>query len=160
SGMLDALTFSRYIVEAFDHSEVRYIISASPTSSTVDMGQLCGRGARLGEDKRLTMLFCLIDNLISGASKKLQTPFHVYCGDNDFYQGMILAPANRPSPGFDTRQSTPDGSFLSSGGRDRQAHDTLDAGELTRTYSGLSRQVRAAMADLPPGTILDELLIV
>lgn len=148
AGEIDALTFSKYLIEAYD-DDVRYVFAAVPMSSAVDMGQLVGRGGRLG-DPRITRLFCIIDKYSSVVGKTLQTPFHVF-GQEGFYQGeMISAQQNTP------RQSDQDQ------GSDKQPRQRHPSSHNKRTdmYQGLSAEVRAAFDRIPHGTIIDDLVIV
>jgi len=153
AGKLDALTFSKYLIEAFDHDGVRYVFAATPTASQVDMGQLVGRGARLG-DPRVTKLLCLIDVYTSENHKQLQTPFHVF-GTDHFYQGEIIASPEqtRSSSGQGQGRSgaEPTMTGLSPEGAQSDHYMSL--------YGKLSEPVMQAIMAIPEGTVLDEMLI-
>ena len=150
AGQLDTLTFSKYLVEAFDYSGVRYILAASPTTSAVDMGQLVGRGTRLG-DSRVTKLLCLVDEYSTTYRKELQTPFHVY-GSDTFDQGQIIT---APPPVELTRGEGVRHPKVHGSGSPRpkpQGEESL--------YEGLSPSVVEAVRRIPSGTILDQMLVV
>lgn len=145
---LDALTFSRYLIEAFDHP-VRYLIAAAPTTSMVNMEQFVGRGARLGVDG-VTAFFQLIDKYHSRATKRLQTVFDIL-GESCIKQGATVGRIT-------TSQMTP------------VRHATTKGGGSTQQFRGphndyivqeaLSPEVMQAIEGIPSGTILEETLLV
>lgn len=152
-GSLDALTFSKYLIEMFDHP-IRYIIYGAPTTSRVDVDQLSGRGVRRSKDMRPTMLLYLTDAYTSRVTKRLKTPFQTYEVETA-YQGMLLIPSAaqedsdvpkvRRVPSTEGREQIP-------AGLDRP-YSPL--GQLT-----LSDSILNALAHIPPGTILEQEIII
>jgi WhiB family redox-sensing transcriptional regulator len=146
-GRLDALTFSKYLTEAFDNP-LDYLI-VSPTSSAVDMGQVTGRAARL--HGRVTTIFCLIDKYRSHAPKRLWTPFDVF-GEECINQGLVLEPPRPTTAGPAAGSGSKPGSGKRPPGQTRNAADPAE--------QHFSASVRHALEGVASGTVLDEVLLV
>lgn len=141
-GHLDAVTFSKYLIESFDLATIRYIISAAPSASQVDIEQLVGRGARLG-DEAVTLLITILDHYTSSAVKKLQTPFHVF-NKSGFKQGEVITRGSSPSKPKPTA------------GNSNSQNQTFGQVRL----EDLSEALQTKLSEIPIGTILDQDLII
>lgn len=142
-GMLDAITFTRYLTEAFDNP-VDYLIAAGLSTSMVDVSQYVGRGARFNK-RGITTIFNIVDKYTSRTPKRLWTPFDVL-DEECVHNGLVItsklpnlqptspAPSSRAQP-KEPRQTTKDVRFF-------------------------SQAVQEAMKAIPNGTVLDELLMI
>lgn len=154
-GELDALTFTNYLTEAFDHP-LDYLIAAAPKSSMVDMGQFTGRGARLNE--RLTSIFTLVDRYSGRVPKRLRTPFDVY-GEECINQGLIIGkPGTRPPR--KTATEADQESRLADWLRSKKDRSESSDSSANPPPDAFSPAVREALDAIPSGTVLDELLLV
>jgi len=146
AGELDALTFTRYLTEAFDSSRVRYLVPTI-TASQVDMHQFFGRGGRLGPDKRPTRIWYIVDRYISKKRKHIKTPFDVV-GEKMIIQGLLIEAQSSERKAAKAKSSTPT--------RRKRGFTYEPAAEPLH----MSPKMLEAMKALPSGTLLQELMVV
>lgn len=144
-GKVDCVTFTKYLTEAYDAPNgLGYILYGAPLGSQVDAEQFTGRGGRFHDHP--TIYLVLVDQYTARAAKRVYTPFDVL-GEDAVYQGKVIARqgpplfnrtltgAGQPNPGFFVpRYSSPP-----------ELH--------------FSESILKAMEAIPPGTILDNVLI-
>lgn len=154
-GRLDALTFTKYIIETFDSPNgLGYVFGASPNGSEVNTRQFSGRGSRFF--KWPTLYFSLIDKYVSHVRKRVWTFFDVF-GEDQVYQGKHIARATSlPSvPELSTPPIDKERPARPNETESRTRKNPKATAELH-----FSESVQQALDRIPAGTVLDELLIV
>lgn len=66
-GEVDALTYTKYLIEGYDEDRVEYVADLAPSMSQVDVSQEFGRGMRL--KGKLTLYFQFVDKYRGRGSK-------------------------------------------------------------------------------------------
>jgi WhiB family redox-sensing transcriptional regulator len=157
-GEIDALTFTKYITESFDAPDgLGYLLQGSPVGSWADINQFAARGSRFF--RLPTLYISIIDNYKSNLVRRFYTFFDAF-GERRVFQGMLI---NRPNHAMDDPKphDSPPVPLVPNkvGSLGPNFNHPSRQGKQPLDKLSLSESVVRSLRKIPPGTILDELIL-